>query len=357
LQTFPRLVGFSTLVAPLAWVPTIFALAGFLAQVAPAWMLLSGRGAILVPSLKIRLLLIGYYLGVPNSFETFINITNAQWHIAIIVFLLIEMPQAKALAVRIIELIIIVIGGLSGPFCFFLAPLAWWQMQREPAARRYRLLQAGLLTGAAFIQAGYVIASAGASRHLEPLGASFTGLAHILLGQIFLAGLVGAGHVFHLQTLPFWHSRICLGVMLLGFLGVVALAFWKGTPVFRQFTILAILIMATALWSPVISTTQPQWDALEVPGAGSRYYLIPILVWFATLLVLSVDKQNLLRWGARILILVSVIGVRTEWHYGRQPETHFGDAAAVFEAAPAGTKVIFREAPNPNVWLFSLTKK
>jgi len=357
LQTFPRLVGLSSLIAPIGWVPEIFALVGFLTQLMPAWLLMLPAGRELLPSWPARLLLVGFYLGVPNSFETFVNITNAQWHIAIIMFLLIEMRIPKALLMRGIQNIFLVIGGLSGPFCFILTPIAWWQVWRAGAAWRGRMVQAALLTLTAIIQAGYVISSAGAARHLEPLGASLPGLARIVVGQVFFAALVGAGNLSRLQQMDFWQSPLCLEALLLLFLALVVIAVPKGPPVFRHFLLFAVLILISALWSPVSSTTQPQWDSLEVPGAGSRYYLLPILAWFTGLLVLAAERFAMWRWGARILIMLSLFGVLTDWRYGREPETGFAAEAAVFEAAPPGTNVVFREAPNPAAWVFSLTKR
>ncbi len=357
LQTFPRLVGFSTDIAPLAWVPTIFAIAGFATQLAPACMMLSSRGRALVPNLAARLLLVGFYLGVPNSFETFVNITNAQWHVAIIMALIMLMVPPRHRAWRVVEYAYLAIGGLSGPFSFILAPLAWWQAWRERDLRGPRGVQAVLLTITALIQAGFVLASAGSERHLQPLGASFAGLARILVGQVFLAGIVGAGEMTRFEPSSIWRSDFFVVAILIVFLAIMGFAFFKGPRAFRLFVLFATLVLASALVSPVISTTQPQWDALETPGAGSRYYLLPILAWFAALLVLSGQPTSWYRWAARALIVLSLLGVRTDWRYPRQPETQFGAAAAIFTAAPAGTRVIFREAPNPAVWLFSLTKK
>jgi hypothetical protein len=357
LQTFPRLVGFSTDIVPLKWVPTIFVLAGFLVQVAPAWFLLSARGKTLIPNLWARLLLIIFYLGVPNSFETFVNVTNAQWHIAIIMFLIIIMTVPKTPFWRVIECAGLVVGGLSGPFSFVLAPLAWWQARTENALLGPRGIQALILTLTAVVQAGFVFASAGTERHLQPLGASIWGFARITVGQIFLAAIIGSKHVSRLEQTPLWHANPFPLVLLIVFLAITVLAFRKGPPAYRVFTVFAVLIYASALWSPVISTTQPQWDALEVPGAGSRYYLLPTLAWFAGLLVLAGDRHRVIRRAAQVLILLSAIGVRTDWEYLREPETHFFEAAELFDTVPVGTKMIFREAPDPNVWLFSLTKK
>ncbi len=358
LQTFPRLVGFLTVILPLAWIPAAFALVGLFTQVVPVALLLTARGRLLVPSSLALLLLVGYYIGVPNSFETFVNITNAQWHVVIILFLLVEMRLPESRIGRFAQYVFLVIAGLSGPFCFFLAPLAWWNALQATKDRQQRKIQAALLTLTVLVQGFCVYTSAGLSRNFEPLGATFGGFARILTSQIFLAGLAGAAHINRLVETPIWqHSDILPDVLVVFFLALTLTAFVKGPAYYKKFCILAGLILASALWSPVISTTQPQWIALEVPGAGSRYYLIPILAWFMSLLVLAADKTPALRWLARAFIVFSLVGVAADWNYPRQPETNFGQAAKAFEKAPPGKFMIFREAPDPNVWLFSLVKK
>jgi hypothetical protein len=357
LQTYPRLAGFCSVFLPLTWAPTLFALIGFVTQLVPAWLLLSRRGRLLVPAWQARLPLVLFYIGVPNSFETYVNMTNAQWHVAIILVMILLMQVPARRWVRFVEYGFIFIGGVSGPFSFILAPIAWWRTWREGALRAPRAVQAGLLTVTAMIQAFYVMTSAGAARHLEPLGASFSGFARIVVGQVFMAGIIGAGHMTRIEESGLWQHPIVPDVLLVAGCAVMLAAFMKGETAYRTFVIFAAAVLASALISPVISNTQPQWDALEVPGAGSRYYLLPILAWFAGMLVLTGDRLKLVRWGARVLLLTCALGSWTDWTYARQPETGFVAAAKTFDNAPPGTNVILREAPDPAVWLFSLTKR
>jgi len=300
---------------------------------------------------------VALYIGVPNSFETYVNMTNAQWHVAIIMLLILLLPVPARLWGRGAEFLFLAVGGVSGPFSFFLAPIAWWQAWRDRALLRARGMQAAMLTATALVQGWYVMTSAGAARHLEPLGATIGGFARIVVGQVFMAGILGAGHMARIEQSSLWRHDIVPEALLVGFGAAMLLAFITGGPAYRMLVVFAAGVLGAALISPVISNTQPQWDALEVPGAGSRYYLLPILAWYAGLVVLAGRRQSLVRKAARALIVTCVIGVLTDWPYGRQPETHFGEAAEFFEASPAGTKVIFREAPDPAVWLFSLTKR
>ncbi len=95
LQTLSRLAGLLFLALPLTSAPLLFALVAFAVQLAPAALLLSARGAVLVPSLAARLLLAAYYIGEPNSTEVHVNLTNAMWHLAIAGFLIIVLPKPR----------------------------------------------------------------------------------------------------------------------------------------------------------------------------------------------------------------------------------------------------------------------
>ena len=108
--------------------PLIFALIAFVIQLTPVALLLSPRGAVLLPSRTARLLLVLYDIGMPNSSEVYVNLTNAMWHLAIVVFMLVVLPKPRSLAGLAVDVSVLVLGGLSGPLVLFIAPIAWWQV-------------------------------------------------------------------------------------------------------------------------------------------------------------------------------------------------------------------------------------
>jgi fatty acid desaturase len=95
---------------------------------------------------------------------------------------------------------------------------------------------------------------------------------------------------------------------------------------------------------------------MQYPGIGGRYFLVPMLAWFATLLVLAGRGGWLVpRLFARGLILCCALGVAADWLFMPYVHTGYHDAAVQFGQAPAGTTVIFEENPLP--WQFTLTKR
>jgi hypothetical protein len=355
LQTLSRVSAQFALQLPLTEAPLIFALIAFVVQLVPVALLLFRRGEVLVPSLSARLLIVLYYIGIPNSSEVYVNLTNAMWHLALVAFLLVILPKPQTMAGTAMDVILLVLAGLSGPFVLFIAPISWWHAveHRRHAEGRKRLMYATVLTVCAIVQ-GVLVSQTSGAREAH-LGATLDRLVHILSDQIFLGGVIGGGNVTSLLTHSWWMqvwpaALCCLFAIVLGLI-----AFVRGPTAHRQLVVLSVLIMASALKSPMIAPVIPQWDPMQFPGAGDRYYIIPMLAWFTTLLVLAAGRWPFgLQWVARCFVLCCAIGIVNDWHYVPYFHTGYHDAAKMFDRAPPGTTVSFPE--NPTSWQFELTK-
>jgi hypothetical protein len=205
LQTLSNLGGLIAAALPLTDAPLLFALIAFIIQLTPVILLLSPRGAVLLPSWSARQLLVLYDIGMPNSSEVFVNLTNAMWHLAIAVFLLVVLPKPRSIAGLAADITVLVLGGLSGPLVLFIAPIAWWQVAafRRRGDGGKRVLYAAVLTLCAVVQGVLVVAHSGENR-IGHLGASFNRFVHILADQIVLGGVIGARYVDILLTQHFW---------------------------------------------------------------------------------------------------------------------------------------------------------
>jgi hypothetical protein len=355
LQTLSNLGGLLVAGLPLTQAPLIFALIAFVIQLTPVVLLLSPRGAVLLPSRTARLLLVLYDVGMPNSSEVYVNLTNAMWHLAIVAFLLVVLPKPRSIAGLVVDVIVLVLGGLSGPLVLFIAPIAWWQVAalRQQGDGGKRVLYAVTLSLCAVVQGALVIAQSAENR-IGHLGASFDRLVHILANQVILGGVIGAHDVRRLLTWHLWlHSwpaaLCCAGAAVLG-----VAAFVRGPAVYRQFAVLAVLIMASGLKSPMVSISA-QWMAMQHPEIGDRYYIFPMLAWFMTLLVLAAERSRFgLNWVARGVMLCCVVGIVTDWRHVPYAHTGYYEAAKKFDRAAPGTTVVFSE--NPISWKFTLTK-
>ncbi len=124
LQTFSRLVADAGLLVPLTWLPAFFAGVALVVQVAPAVFVASRRMARAVPDRRVRILLAAVYLVVPNSSEVNVKLTNAQWHLAILALLVLLAVPASRVTGRALDVAVIVLSGLTGPFVLSLVVIA-----------------------------------------------------------------------------------------------------------------------------------------------------------------------------------------------------------------------------------------
>ena len=90
-QTISRLVAVFAQIFPLGYAPLFFNLAAIFVKILVVNFLLSSRLSNLIPSLAGRMLLAFIYLAMPHSHETNANLTNAQWHLAMLSFLIITL--------------------------------------------------------------------------------------------------------------------------------------------------------------------------------------------------------------------------------------------------------------------------
>ena len=339
-QTICRLVALAAEPFPLLWVPTIFALAALGIETAAAVLLLSrrlddvwpGRGPSRTPFAAMALLL-------PNAFELYGNLTNAQWYLSLIGFLLLVATPARGAPWRALDLAVLSLCGLSGPFCLFLLPIAAWQYAaRRGADRGAKLL---VLMVCAVLQA--ILALSAGRTTPPPLGASVPRLANIIGLQIVAGTLLGRHHMAWVLRSPLWaHHVLAFALCLLAAsLALTALA--HGNRLLRQFCLYAALLFAAGLLRPAIGSTLPAWLLFTSPDIGDRYYVIPMLAWLGVLFSLAARPG--FRMIARALIAAVLLAIPGDLHFATglatAPPTGFDAAARRFAVARPGTAAAF----------------
>jgi hypothetical protein len=344
LQTTSRLVALLAQCFPLTWGPTIFASAALMIQALPPTLLVSRRMSDAWPDPVGRFCFALIYVALPNSMEVLTNLTNAQWHLACLAFLIVVIRPSANLAVAAAELIALAVAGLSGPFAVFLLPIAVWRFveaRRSPALVRTSLLRLGILTLCVGIQSSLLFSTMNATRLQTPLGADLPTLAHIIAIQIILGAMLG---IRVLQRVSGHLDAILVPITLLGgFLGAVAL--YRGGRLPRQAFFFATLVLATALISPVVSLTEPQWPLLTHPGLGNRYFFIPMLLWIGILFTLVRHQATVIRGLAWGFLLLLPLGIVADFNYPGSKPTKFLELAREFEQAPPGTPMAFMVHP------------
>jgi hypothetical protein len=353
LQTAPRLVALATQPFPLAWGPTLFAAVAIAAQALPGAFLLARRMDAVWPSVPGRMLFALLYAALPNSFEVSANLTNTQWHLAVLAFLVVASAPARGLGGRSFDSGVLLLSGLSGPFCVFLLPVAVWCWVRDRIGQRLRRLI--LLAGCCAVQGACLLATMDATRSTAPLGATAIRLARIVAAQIVLGPLLGTRIGRIVADGPVWaHNAVPTLVALAG-LALAAAALWCGPALLRMAVLAAGLLFAAALAHPQVNLTEPQWQIMTEPGLGQRYYFVPMLAWIGVLLTLVCAPQRVFRIPAIALLLLSVAGISGDWRPPTMAATDFVAKARDFADAPAGTRMEFPLHP-PGAYPMVLVK-
>ncbi|MCL5885954.1 MAG: hypothetical protein M1280_02795 [Actinobacteria bacterium] len=283
LHTLERLAGAIAVHFPLAWGPSIFVLVAAIIQIAPIWYLLSRRLDSVIPSLPVRILLCLIYVALPNSYGESMNLINADWHLAIVSFILLYADAPKGRFGWIRDLTVIAIGGLTGPFAVLIWPLAVWRWWRDRSSWRLTILVSETVFG--IIQGLTILLTLSSNKAIGAhLGATWNLLARIIAGQVIVGSLIGMNQYTHIYNSHIWiHTLIPDAITLAA--GILLLwAFIKGPDVLKGLILFAVITMAASLRDPLLSTTTPQWLVMLMPGAGTYYYMFPMLAWIATLI-------------------------------------------------------------------------
>lgn len=340
-QTLPRLAASLALLFPLHLAPLVMNLVGITSQVLPAFLLLSSRCQGWAP-FPARAAMAVLYLAIPCSEELDATVTGAQWHVALAACLIVVSAPPATWKWRIFDTAVLLACGLTGPFCLMLAPLAgvFWWLCRHP----WRLAVFGLLASSAVVQFYALLHTAALTRSAAPLGATFGNLVQLLGGQVFIGALVGENPLAtHNEIWAWW----LLGCSFVTGLAVILYCGWRARAEQRLWLAFACLVTCASLKYPMVKMQGPQWQALKTEPA-TRYWLFAMLALVSSLIwCLGDGRPRFVRIGSAVLLALMSCGIVRDWRHEPYDNVGFAPAAARFEAAPAGTRVIIPAYPRP----------
>ena len=358
-----RLTALLALLFPFAWAPFVMNLVGIAVQVVPVNIFLSSRfSGIAFP---IRVLASFIYLALPNSFEIDANVTNVQWHLALLACLVLLAQPARTRAWQVFDAIALFLTSLSSPMGILLLPLAasvWWRRRHIWSARCLAILSPGAAIQMVSVLLHWHGRQAPHSNLLGQTvlnggttGANFHYFAAILGRQVFLSSLLGLNTQGWLLQL----HRVSAVEVISTAIGLAFLLYvLRYAPIeLKLFVLFAAAVLALGLLNPLAGPPDhPQWYWLSVPGCGNRYYFLAMLAFLASLLWVASRKASpwALRYFAAVLLLLLPVGIYQDWRYPPLENFRFVEFAQQFENVPVGTK--FMIPINPG-WLMELTKR
>jgi hypothetical protein len=349
-QTFPRLAAALALAAPLALAPLVLNLMALVMQALPIYLLVA-PGSAGWGSLRFRAALAAIYLALPNDSEMMLIVTSSQWILALCAFLVITASVPRRKIGLLAEVLLLLLCGLTGPFCFFLWVVAIWPAWRW--RERWRWIRCGILAVCGVVQGWSLLVLDSGSRSHAALGASPALFVRILAGQIYFGFLIGANGLAGNASREAFIIFACVAVCGTAF---IAVCFVRGNAEMRLLLVLTALLLAASLVSPVAYPPPgiTRWELLSrVPGI--RYWFFPTLA-FAWCVVSGIrSRGEILRPISSILLCLMLIGIVRDWRSPGLQDLHYAEFAKRFEGAPPGTVMIIPE--NPAGWELRLVKR
>jgi hypothetical protein len=353
LQTISRLVALLSLAWPLAAAPKVFALAALLIQAAPAILLVSPRMAPAIPSLRARVALALLLVAIPGMSEVYVNLTNAQWHLGLLAFLILAAAPAATWPQRGFDMIVLCVSGLSGPFAPFLLPVALLWCGLQPGRWQAWRLTVVLVTTAVQLalvllhqstrgRGGYGF---GWSLHrlIDIVDTPILGVAtfgrQTLVDRYWLVG-AGEGWLSNGQ----WWPTLIAGAIVVSALALAIIGFVRGRWILRAFLVFAGLELVAGLVDG-LAPGMPVWAALE-NGVGMRYFFYPIAAWLAVIVTLLCDGLMALRTiGLALMLLTLAVAIPADWALPKHERSAFQQEAKAFDRARPGTVMVFPIPP------------
>jgi len=347
LNSLQRLVAIAAQPFPLAWGPTLFALFALCMQSAPAVFLMSKRMVTAWPDGLPRFMFALLFILMPNAPETSLNVTNSQWYLAILMFLVLVSDTPKKRYLQIFDSLVLIVSGLSGPFGVLFFPVAAIRtLTSRLDERPNRIWRSMVLGAASSVQLLLILGISHAGRKTGPLGAS-TALLLKILSLVPMGAELGYRTVSSLLHNSFFFENIIpIIIVTLSFL-IISFAFLRGPRILREFIFFSTAMFALALFKPLISLSLPQWPLILNPPAGNRYFLYPMIAWWGSLFVMASSEYRFARLSAvSLLTLTFFFAVPSDWgDLLKLSETDFVARAHQLDASQPGTIIKLPEHP------------
>lgn len=349
-QTFPRLGAAFALLAPLALAPLVMNLFAMAVQAIPVNVLLSSRSSGW-GKLHFRVLLAILYIALPNCGGISFGITESQWLMALIAFLLIVASVPQGRTRRCLDIALILLSGLTGPFCIFLLPIAVFVAWKRPAP--WRWAPVSVLAVCSLVQAFGLLILVPSVRLHSALGASLPMLTRIFGGNIILGALLGPNT---LSAMPGSGAFIFLAIAAVFGMAIAVLCFLKSVMEMRLLLLLSATLFAAGMALP---TTRPPagvsvWQVLAM-SPGVRYWFFGTLAFAWALLWCFQSRFPLPRLVSGFLLPIMCFGIVRDWRQPAFTDMHFAEYVRRLDAAPAGTTITIPE--NPAGWTLRLVKR
>jgi hypothetical protein len=349
-EFLPRLGAALSLLVPFAVAPLVLNLIAIALQAIPVLILLSPRSSAW-GRLRFRIFLAAMYLALPNCGEINAGIACSMWVLALIAFLLLVASQPRNVGVRLLDLSLLLLCGLTGPFCILLLPIALFLLWTRRSHWQWAAVV--VLSITCLVQAWALLIRDPAGRDHVALGASPSWFIRILGGQVYLGTLLGGNQI---SLRPGQSFLIFLACVAIGGTVIIAICLAKSNVEMKLFLLFSAAILAVSLLSP---KAQPPggmsvWNLLAA-APQSHYWFFPTLAFAWSLVWCLNSRIQLLQIAAAALLLLMFVGFFRDWRYHAFDDLQFANHAKRLAAAPQGAVILI--PINPPGWRMELIKR
>lgn len=370
LHAVPRLTAAFSMLFSLKLAPLIFNLVAIIIQILPVNFLISSRFSKLIPNINYRISISFLYLVLPGCYEINANITNAQWHLALLIFMAIIVQSSRFL-VNLFDILLIFIGGLTGPFSIIIIPIIPFLICSKKLLNKNALSNTLLYTKifviivTAIIQIFVITTDKIGQKRTSGIISGFLSfnivptISNILTNQLFLPSILGTKITDQItynlfKTLP--ESVYMLLITTVVIIGIITLAYLlvKSPVALKLFIIFAALIPITA-----IVLRFPNITTFVSVGSGGRYWFNLILALALGIVWISYqiykEKNHILnKLVVTIILLIMSVGIISDWRHPAYIDFKFAKYVDTFTELPSGNKMII--PINPMSWSMELIK-
>ena len=336
-HTVPRMVAGLASALPYSFTPAVYNYSSLLLLLVVACYLHSPLLALRWPAAyALATVLVPHRQG-----EIFLNLTNAQWVLALLLFLIAVKPPAATRVGRIAEWAIVLAAGLSGPFIVVLLPLYCVQLVRfRSAASLTSLLLAGVASAVQILEFRSLPIV------MPPSGGHSDAAWLDLVGQKLFGNLVLGDKLPY--TLP------PLGLIVAAS-AVIALLAWRlGRLPQKRDLAFAGFFFSAAVLALVFYKFRGAADLLVPAAAASRYFYVPYVLFSWACLTLLLHSA---RWPDRAFaILLLALVLRSSLISGFQ-SAPLEDLAWQEHAARIGTEGDVTIPIHPKGWEIHLQER
>jgi hypothetical protein len=309
LHLVPRLIAFfADLFFPYSFAPYVYNYSSLLITLLVIASIYSRRFTIGNKNLlSLTIVLIPHYTS-----EVFLNITNLQWILAILIIitLLKEPPHPKYgnVYLQIVsDLTVIICCGLTGPFIIFLTPFFMWKYFNNKS--RYSFIIVLVVIAVASMQTLFIINSPPLALGGEKVNQESGSYAKVIGQKLF-------GNLFLGISVPYQISPSILCILLLFIIFFISdLSIDSGNK--RASLIFVFLSFSFAVVLATLYRFKANLQLLIPPGNGPRYFYLPYIMMVWSLIVCVEQKEAWKSTIVKVLLCAALISSLTSgFHSG-----------------------------------------